>query len=419
VGIIPEMLRPHGGTIRAPIACNTAMSCIGGARARTGPLLGLRVTTALLVTAALLAGGCGKGFTEVSLDGGGGVRPGSDARPRDLGAGPTDAPVSGGDAAAGPDTRDAAGGLAPADSAPPLDARGTSDTRGGPDAPGAGADLGAANPGGGPMPPATWQEHWFEHVQNVKLIAFDDHAAIYADDDVDRQSASWLLPFMSRLWQYSKNTYGAFGNDPHIYSIHHQGRYSGGHPSTYFDASHDNRNVSDCGPGPWGMGAVDLPSHEVAHVVEGANNGVHGSPAFPIWRDSKWAEIYQYDVYLALGMTADAQRLHTRFSATTDSFPRAGTRWFRDWFFPLYRDRGGIQVMVRFFRLLAMHFPKANTAGGGRRYTRDLNFGEYVHFTSGAAGADLKPLATTAFGWPAEREAEWAKARADFPGVTY
>jgi hypothetical protein len=377
------------------------------------------VLPGLLVSVALLAGapGCSSAVAPglVAVDSGR-PGPGADAGPpRDAPVTPgSDAPAGGPDAAA-PDA--APGGKA--DAAPPADTGAPADARGTPDAAGTAADLGPVNPGSGPMPPAAWQEHWFEHAQNVKLLAYDEHAAIYVDDDVDRQSAAWLLSFMSRLWQYTKNTYGAFGSDPRIFSIHHQGRYSGGHPSTYFDASHDNRNVSDCGPGPWGMGAVDLPSHEVAHVVEGANNGVHGSPAFPIWHDSKWAEIYQYDVYLALGMTADAQRVFTRFTGTTDNFPRAGTRWFRDWFYPLYRDHGGIQVMARFFKLLAMHFPKANTSGGGKRYTRDLNFGEYVHFTSGAAGADVKALATTAFGWPAEREAEWQKARADFPGVTY
>jgi hypothetical protein len=38
---------------------------------------------------------------------------------------------------------------------------------------------------------------------------------------------------------------------------------------------------------------------------------------------------------------------------------------------------------------------------------------------SGAAGTNLKELATTAFGWPADREAQFNKARADFPMITY
>jgi hypothetical protein len=202
-----------------------------------------------------------------------------------------------------------------------------------------------------------------------------------------------------------------------LFAIFHEGKYGGGHPSTYFDSSHDSRNVTDCGPGPWLMSTgsvLDIPSHEAGHVVESANNGVHESPAFGLWHDSKWMEFYQYDAYVGLGLTTEAKRLFDRFTATTDDFPRAGTHWFRDWFYPLWRDHGHAQVMVSFFKLLSQHFPKNGTS-----YSRALNWGEFVHFMSGAAGTDLKALATTAFGWPPDREAQLVKARADFPMITY
>lgn len=280
-----------------------------------------------------------------------------------------------------------------------------------------GPDLGSNLDGGRlPAPPEMWMEHWFEHVQNLHLVAYNDDVAVYFDEDV--QGGEWIFPFMTRLWRYTKATYDMGPEaQSRLFSIHHQNKYSGGHPSTYFDASHDRRNVSDCGPGPWRAAegfSIDEPSHESGHVVEAANNGVHGSPAFPLWGDSKWMEFYQYDVYLALGMTADAKRLFDRFTATTDNFPRAGTHWFRDWFYPLWRDHGHAQVMVRFFKLLSMHFPK-----NGNSYSRDLNWGEFVHFMSGAAGTNLKDLATTAFGWPPDREAQFNKARTDFPMITY
>jgi hypothetical protein len=70
--------------------------------------------------------------------------------------------------------------------------------------------------------------------------------------------------------------------------------------------------------------------------------------------------------------------------------------------------------MPRFFRLLSEHFRQ-----NGDQYQGGLNFGEFIHFMSGAAGANLKDLATEAFGWPAEREAQFNQARQDFPGVTY
>jgi hypothetical protein len=279
-------------------------------------------------------------------------------------------------------------------------------------------DLGNNVDGGRlPAPPATWHEHWFEHVQDLKLMAYNDDVAIYFDPDV--KGGEWILPFMTKLWRYAKATYdlGPSEEKARLFSIFHQGKYGGGHPSTYFDGSHDFRNVSDCGPGPWTSGtgyAIDEPSHESGHVVESANNGIHNSPAFPLWGDSKWMEFYQYDAYVALGMTADAQRLFDMFTKTTDTFPRPGTHWFRDWFFPLWRDHGHAQVMVKFFKLLSLHFPKRDNA-----YTRDLNWGEFVHFMSGAAGTNLKDQATTAFGWPPDREAQFNKARTDFPMITY
>jgi hypothetical protein len=48
-----------------------------------------------------------------------------------------------------------------------------------------------------------------------------------------------------------------------------------------------------------------------------------------------------------------------------------------------------------------------------------LNFGEFVHFMSGAAGTNLKGMAAEAFGWPASRETEFTNAQAEFLDITY
>ena len=48
-----------------------------------------------------------------------------------------------------------------------------------------------------------------------------------------------------------------------------------------------------------------------------------------------------------------------------------------------------------------------------------MNWGEYVHFTSGAAAADMSGLATRAFGWPRERASQLERAREQFPAITY
>jgi hypothetical protein len=266
---------------------------------------------------------------------------------------------------------------------------------------------------GGPTPAATWQEHWFEHVENLKLVEFNDCAAIYFDDGMDKTKAAWIVPFVTNVWKYSLATYGAMGPE-RVYAIFHQGKYSGGHPSYYYDASHDNHNVSDVGGGNWNDGNWDVTSHELGHIVEStASHTKYGSPAFGLWKDSKWMEFYQYDVYVGLGMDEHAKVVFDRFTNQSDDFPRAGTRWFRDWFYPLWRDYGHAQVMVRFFGLLEQYYAAQNKRMG------NMTWGEYVHFTSGAAKKDLKPLATTAFGWPADWDAQLAAARQKYPQITY
>ncbi len=279
--------------------------------------------------------------------------------------------------------------------------------------------------GGLPPPPETIQEHWFEHNLLVRLVRFNDDAAIYFDDDVDRAQADWILDFTSRTWRYYKQTYGPFGTDPRGYSIHHQGRFFGGHPGDYFSPLHDFLNSSDIGVNSWveSGGNHDIISHEFMHVVESSNNNVHGSPAFGIWGDSKWAEFAQYDLYIGLGMQQDADRVFNLFMNARDNFPRPNTAWFRDWFFPLWRDRGRAQVMVRFFGLLAQHFPKETQNHGNgphAHYTRGMNLGEFVHFMSGAAGTNLSPMATTAFGaGTGNWETQFQQARINFPAITY
>jgi len=69
---------------------------------------------------------------------------------------------------------------------------------------------------------------------------------------------------------------------------------------------------------------------------------------------------------------------------------------------------------------LAKHFPKENEASLKRiKYARDLNYGEFFHFWSGAAGANLKELAQKAFGWTSQFQKEFEQALHDFPGVEY
>lgn len=280
-------------------------------------------------------------------------------------------------------------------------------------------------------PPTTWQEHWFEHVQLLNRVFYDTSVAVYYDNDVN-SSVTWPFTYLAQVWNYTKSTYGTFGDDSRLFVILHTGKYSGGHPSTYMDGSHDYRNVIDVGssdPNAWisgNGGDIDITTHEVGHIVEGASKGVHNSPAFGIWHDSKWMEIYQYDVYQALGRSSDATRWYNSKITQTDAYPRAGTYWFRDWFYPIYQNYGGASALNKFFVLLAQHFPKTTFNNGITtypEYTRGMNFGEFVHFWSGAANTDLKQLALNAFGNKDEQGNDWTaqlkQAKIDFAGITY
>ena len=75
-------------------------------------------------------------------------------------------------------------------------------------------------------------------------------------------------------------------------------------------------------------------------------------PVYRVLDDSKWMEIYQYDVYLGLNRPADAQRWMNKMMTTTDSYPRAGTQWFKNWFLPIYENYGKTKVLNGFFNLL-------------------------------------------------------------------
>ncbi|MGD0558058.1 MAG: hypothetical protein ABSA93_24145 [Streptosporangiaceae bacterium] len=271
-----------------------------------------------------------------------------------------------------------------------------------------------------PAPPRSWQEHWSGHTQLLTLHTADDHSAIYFDADVDPRQASWIPGFISRGWEYVKATYGdGFGPDPRLFSIHHAGRHPGGRMGSYRDPGYDHRNVIDLGAGPWRETdefSRDQPFREIAHLVEFASNGTHGSPAAHIWGGTGWTDIFAYDLYVALGLNADAQRCYRAFTVGhVSGFPRAGTWWFRDWFYPLWRDCGGSAVLARFFSLLANYFPQSED----RRYARNMTWGEYIHFTSGAASGDMRGQAARAFGWHPGWDDELDRARQDFPAVRY
>lgn len=268
-------------------------------------------------------------------------------------------------------------------------------------------------------PTSNWTEQWLDHTKDLSLVYYNEDVVIYYDSEMPR-TTTWNYGFMTRVWQYVKTVYGDFGKENRLYVVCHAAEDHIGRTGNIFDKATTYRSLSDVtgNADDWteqSYWALDAQVHEVGHVVEGSSHGVHESPAFDIWRDSKWAEIFQYDVYMGIGRTEDADRLYTQYMDVKESFPAPDTYWFRDWFFPIYDDHGKSEVLNKFLELLSQHFPKENDSYNGKK----LNMGEFVHFWSGAAETDLTDLATDAFGWTPEWQAELDKAKADFPGIVY
>jgi hypothetical protein len=289
-------------------------------------------------------------------------------------------------------------------------------------------------------PPVSWVETgWYGgHNRTVYRTYLDRNIALYFDEYVtNRNAVTWISPIFTEAWAYVKRTYGSF-SDPILYIIGNQDNvasdvndiYSVGGIQDVFSAEANYRNITFSVSGDWTVGP-DWSStdpgwnfgsllHEMCHIVEGNNNGIWGSPSYGVWQDSKWAEIFAYDVLLHIpGVTSSSAALneYNRHLTDVDDY---GRHWFRDWYYPLYSgsagntaaDRRGAALLVRYFQLLGQYLPKIAGA-----YPRGLNMGEYIHFMSAAAGLDLETLARTAFSMTPQVVLQLARARADFPAV--
>jgi hypothetical protein len=267
---------------------------------------------------------------------------------------------------------------------------------------------------GGPEPPLSWTEHWYEHGEQLTRVYYDACIALYFDRDVTPAAQDWLVPFLDQAWSYSLASYGTLGNE-RLYVVVHQGKHPGGHSATYDEGSHDHHNVIDMGAAEWPPGTYDLPAHLMGFIVD--TTGAHtklGSAMDEHYGNEGFPLIYKYDLYVALGLTDVANAAHSYFNTLSNNEPYPGTYWYRDWFYPLWRDHGHVQVFVDYMELLQDQAPV--DAGG---WLDTLNYGQYFHFMSGAAGQDLEPLARQAFEWRADFDEEISSAKEEFPEITY
>jgi hypothetical protein len=265
-------------------------------------------------------------------------------------------------------------------------------------------------------PAATWTENWYEHTEFLRLIAYNDAVAVYVDGDFTVNDGKWIAAYVTRAWQYVLRTYGSINNNrltsDRLYLVLHRNKFGGVHHATVYDANHGNRYVIDAGANDWSASNTNYNTliGNMAHLVQHTAHGRNGSPQYPLWKD--WIEYFRYDVYNALGMTAQATAQYNSSWTRAYGSPADNSLWFQRWFFALSQNYGGMNVVVNYFDLLGDYFP---VRSNGQDFARDIGLGEFIHFMSAAAGKDLRATARTAFGatWTKTWEMQFECARGE------
>ncbi|GAB1415376.1 hypothetical protein MASR2M117_07820 [Paludibacter sp.] len=171
----------------------------------------------------------------------------------------------------------------------------------------------------------------------------------------------------------------------------------------------------------------DVMAHELCHIIEGVGGGYNGSMFYPVWGDSKWAEILQYDIFKALG-SSRAASWHRDYTEGVKpgggaDYPDSDrvSYWYRDFLYPTYNLYGKTALLKKFWKLQGQYYKMRNGSfqGNSSNPGGRGNLGELIHFWSAAAGVDVKPFAVKAFGWNEQFEAWLQQAKIDYPELTY
>lgn len=263
-------------------------------------------------------------------------------------------------------------------------------------------------------PPLSFKETWSNHTDKLWRQYLDNNVAVYYDEAVKRP-LEWPYAFFGNTWKEVNKTYGAFGDENRLYAVFHNESKGATYVGTIFDNTSSNRSLFDIAFEGTEMKGnnIDNPLKAVSQIVETSSNGIKGSPAKALWGDT-YSQIFLYDIYTDLDMKTEADRIFALNNTKTTNSPKANTYWFRDWYYPIYKDHGGRMSLGKFFKLLSQYYPT-----NGNTYNHDMNMGEFVHFYSGATGDNLQPLAQAAFGWSDEWQEQLLDARADFPTMPY
>lgn len=263
-------------------------------------------------------------------------------------------------------------------------------------------------------PPRAMVESWGGYSEKVNRQILINGVGVFYDADVDRE-IEWPLSFYGKIWPEILSKYGFFGNGASLHVVGHGDAAAPTFSGNYLQTETENKNVIDLPITELELTAQtsDLSLKLLGQLVEGGNNRANGAPATTVWGES-FVEIFTYDMYMALDLEADAERVKTAYLESTSNLPVAGTNWFQDWLLPIYENYNGIGIFSNFFSTIAEFYP---TNGGS--YVSDFTVGEFIHFWSGAAGDDLQPMFEEAFGWNDAWAQELVIAQAKYPDLPY
>jgi hypothetical protein len=361
---------------------------------------------------------CGAGAEQASggtssFAGAGGKSSGGSSSPATGGKSMGGASATGGTSSSGGNSTGAVGATGGTNTTGGTSATGGMSTTGEAGAGGSG-ETGPTGPcAGGPAPVAKWKEHWSDHTEALALRGYDDCVALYVDSGMAGTDTAWLSAFLNKAWTYNLTTYGKLGKG-RLFVVLHMGKFVGGLAAADYETTNDGRNVIDLGANAWKVGDYDLIAKWLSALVERtAVPGKQGSPASAQWGAEGFSQIYTYDLYTGLGMTDEAKKAYDAFSPTSEVYPVPNSYWFYDFSYPLWRDHGKTKLLSNFFGLLTQYYPVTN------QVMPPMNWGQFIHFMSGAAGHEAQTQATYAFGWNNTWKAQLAQAHTDFPAITY
>ncbi|CAL8139756.1 unnamed protein product [Orchesella dallaii] len=260
--------------------------------------------------------------------------------------------------------------------------------------------------------PGTWLA---ELIRNHRAIEEDRLVMYYDSDVVNPNALQWPISFTRDLWRSEIAMYGNFGEENRLYILLRGTPQSEDvNATSYLDLSRGNINTIEVGSSDWSVENgtnIDLITKNVAYIIIQSAKGIR----YP-GPELKWVDIFVYDYYSRTERTSDRDRYEVKMKEESEN-DIATVPMFSQWYLPIYRMYGSGSVLNRFFINRERYFPRAEA--DNTSFARTMNRGEFVHFWSHVAGANLQELATSVFGWSSILNDQFEKARLEFSALQY